>query len=96
MAGIAAMQLGTPYLIDALLDLWQPLGLFESRLRDRAAGDTRAARSVSSWAGKLMARAVARVWGGRMLTRSPGRAKTYTATLEEGCMVYGDSDIIPL
>ena len=96
VAGIAAMQLGTPYLIDALLDLWQPLGLFESRLRDRAAGDTRAARSVSSWAGKLMARAVARVWGGRMLTRSPGRAKTYTATIEEGCMVYGDSDIIPL
>jgi hypothetical protein len=96
VAGIAVMELGIAYGIDVLLDRWQPLNLFESRLRDRDPGNPRAARSVSSWAGKLMARAVGRVWGGRMLTRSPGRVKTYTATLEEGCMVYGDSDIIPL
>ena len=94
VAGIAAMQLGIGYGAEALLDLWQPLGLFESRLKDRGE-DPRVDRSLKSWVGKLLARAEGRVWGGRMLQRSPGRIKTYTANDESACMVHGHSGIIP-
>ena len=94
VAGIGKMQLGLAYGAEELLDLWQPLGLFESRLKDRG-DDPRVNRSLKSWVGKLLARAEGRIWGGRLMQRSPGRIKKYTATEDVECMVHGHSGIIP-